>query len=116
MKKGYKVYPERHTCSKCGKDKLRAYFRKIRGLVYDISPTCKSCEKKELNLSHLRFNNELSKTEYSMVYKLLKTIGYDPKKDIHQQFCDKHNLEYKEKSYDSCVYYSFDELDEHMFI
>lgn len=30
--------------------------------------------------------------DYCQMYELLRLIGYDPKKDIHQQFLDKHGL------------------------
>lgn len=33
--------------------------------------------------------------DYTEMYDALKKMGYDPNEDIHQQFCDRHNLPYK---------------------
>ncbi len=35
--------------------------------------------------------------EYNLTYELLELLGYDITKNIHKQFCEKHNFVYNEK-------------------
>jgi hypothetical protein len=37
------------------------------------------------------------KQDYQKMYEFLSQIGYNLDKDIHQQFCDKHNLRYRRR-------------------
>jgi hypothetical protein len=35
--------------------------------------------------------------EYNLAYELLELLGYDITKNIHRQFCEKHNFVYDDK-------------------
>lgn len=95
--KGSKRYPETHTCVMCGFEKKRIAFDKIKGLYLDISPICKHCENRVYGVKHIQFHYDVSQEDYRQTFELLESIGYDTKGDIHQQFCDKYGLEYRER-------------------
>ena len=37
------------------------------------------------------------KEDFLLMYEFITKIGYDVNQDVHQQFCDKHNLKYKKR-------------------
>lgn len=53
---------------------------------------CKVCEMKKR-----REKYESTKPVWFSTDDILKGMGYDITGDIHKQFCDRHNLPYKEK-------------------
>jgi hypothetical protein len=53
---------------------------------------CKSCE-----IKRRRDKYNLSKPVWITPDDVLKLLGYDVEGDIHQQFCDRYNLPYKQK-------------------
>lgn len=54
---------------------------------------CISCE-----IRKRRIKREENKIEWLTIEDILTGMGYDITDDIHKQFCDRHNLPYKEKT------------------
>ena len=55
--------------------------------------------------------NSISKDDYINSFLLLEKMGYDPKINIHEQFCLKYGLNPKEKYYHKDAnYYSQEDL------
>ena len=48
---------------------------------------------------HIKLSGKISLTDYVNTYRFLKDIGYDITGDIHLQFCQKYDLEYKEREF-----------------
>lgn len=91
---------ESKLCRACNQIKVVRSFNRVNGV---LQPRCKQC-KMEGNLINKRTKDYVSRTktyfklvkptkdDYIETYQLLEKMGYDLKKDIHTQFCEKHNL------------------------
>ena len=52
----------------------------------------------------------VKKEDWIETFEFLKQIGYDLSKDIHEQFCDKHNLTPRKRKYENSIIYTPQEL------
>ena len=111
------------TCIVCKKVKSVESFHKSKAFTDGRNSKCAICvnnynkvrnkEKKKETDPSLRglIIVHPKKDDFHKMYLFLQSIGYDPSGNIHQQFCDKYNLTYKERddfsknkfSYDDCI-------------
>ena len=111
------------TCIVCKKEKSVESFHKSKAFTDGRNSKCAICvnnynkvrnkEKKKETDPSLRglIIVHPKKDDFHKMYLFLQSIGYDPSGNIHQQFCDKYNLTYKERddfsknkfSYDDCI-------------
>lgn len=91
---------ETKLCRACNEIKVARAFHRVNGV---LAPRCKQC-KIAGNLiprttvdytartgMKLRLGKP-TKNDYVETYELLQKMGYDLKKDIHTQFCERYNL------------------------
>lgn len=91
---------ESKLCRACNQIKVARSFHRVHGV---LQPRCKQC-KIEGNIiprKHVDYSSRTGmklrlgkpeKQDYIETYELLDKMGYDLKKDIHIQFCEKYNL------------------------
>lgn len=93
-------------CSVCGLVKPITNFHNRSVEKDGYNKKCKKCVTEYINRSKKtnwkkkpRFGlTRLSREHWCNMYELLKTIGYDIQRDIHEQFIKKYNItEYKER-------------------
>lgn len=92
--------PKRKICKVCGEYKLIEYFYAKKNDSSRIKETCRKCINSSEKNTKKRMVDEkytlglvgLNDDDFIEAFKFLKAIGYDLTKDIHQQFCEKHNL------------------------
>jgi hypothetical protein len=99
---------DKRICSICKIEKSIDSYYRCKGCKGGRNSICKLCKQKGLkvNKDHIvhPFNqmwrqpeekffslNGVKKEDYVLMWELLKNMGYDIDKDIHQQFLDKHN-------------------------
>jgi hypothetical protein len=101
---------DQKRCTACSKIKSLSFFYKKNTMDDGYTARCKSCVLNKRYNPHYpgnpnfvkadpEFDNmfrlfKTTKEEYIRAYKLLEGWGYDLKstKTIHEQFCEKHNL------------------------
>lgn len=105
---------ETKLCKACNKVKSLKSFHRTYGVLH---ARCKQCklEGKKINRAdidrtdrsknYFRLNNT-TKEDYIHTYRLLEAMGYDLKKDIHVQFCEKHDLNPREPKKPYTPYFS----------
>ena len=91
---------ETKVCGACNKLKVITSFHRVGTKRL---PRCKQCKLEgkfiprsdkynDANeIAYLRLFNT-TKSDYIQMYELFESMGYDLKKDIHTQFCEKYNL------------------------
>ena len=91
---------ETKLCRACNQVKVARSFHKSNGVLH---PRCKQCKIEGIKISRKFVDyTKRSQTYFKLVkpvkidyietYTLLEKMGYDLKKDIHIQFCEKYNL------------------------
>jgi len=91
-------------CTYCGQEKELELFSKNNFTKDGYLAICKLCfneraktyrkkgEKKPASkTSGLKLGNT-TKKDWCLMFAALEKMGYDLTRDIHQQFCEKHNL------------------------
>lgn len=104
---------ETKLCKVCKKNKLLKSFHKTYGVPHARCKQCKLDGKKvtkaevvkDRSNNYFRLTNT-TKEDYIETYRLLEAMGYDLKKDIHVQFCEKYNLKPREPKKTHLPYYS----------
>lgn len=111
------------TCITCKKEKSVESFHKSKAYTDGRNSKCAICVNNYNKIKNKEHKKETDpslrgmvillpkKDDFHKMYLFLQSIGYDPSKDIHQQFCDKYNLTYKKRdvsqknkfSYDDCI-------------
>lgn len=95
------------VCRKCKLVKKIESFHKNRNYADGYTTWCKACateaakksyEKNKETPSGSRFIlSNTSLEDYCEMWDFLSKIGYDIHGNIHEQFCEKHNLKKKKK-------------------
>jgi hypothetical protein len=112
-------------CPSCGKEKPITSYYKTKAVKSGFSSRCKMCQLEKVN----RVKNvetgkvgkktredgpalfNVSKKDWEKTFLFLQEIGYDLKKDIHLQFCEKHNFEPSKRGYEKSLIYSPKDLN-----
>lgn len=112
---------DKRICTVCNIEKSIESFYRCKGCRNGRVSICKICKQKglKINKEHIihPFNQMwrqpdtkffslagVRKQEYDIMWDLLKQMGYDTNKDIHQQFLDRYNphlekpMKYKKRS------------------
>jgi hypothetical protein len=109
-------------CVACLKEKELKSFGKNKNAKDNLQYRCKVCmangilkPKKEIKFlpgdDIMLKLNCISKDDYIDSFLLLEKMGYNPKINIHEQFCMKHGLKPKDKYYHKDKnYYSQEDL------
>jgi len=96
------------VCRKCKETKPLSQFYRRSDLSGGHVNQCKSCDADYQRQYKKKLQEESGdeprmspthKSDYCIAFGWLKLLGYDLSKDIHQQFCEKHNLKYKNRPY-----------------
>jgi hypothetical protein len=99
---------EKKICNACKIEKSIESFYRCKNCRGGKLPICKTCKQHgvKVNKDHIvhPFNqmwrqpdskffslSGVRKEEYELMWELLKQMGYDVNKDIHQQFIDRYN-------------------------
>jgi hypothetical protein len=104
-------------CPACGKEKSTTSFYKTKS---GLRSRCKMCQLQKVNrikdtetkVSNKRRRVEgpalfnVSKIDWIQTYNLLKSMGYDLEKNIHLQFCEKHNFQPNNRGFENSIIYS----------
>jgi hypothetical protein len=109
-------------CCACNKEKEIKSFYKSTLYKDGFENRCKICKqncikcRKPAVRKITKKRNEpalwnVNKQDWVDTYEFLKTIGYCLTKNIHEQFCEKHNLTPKKRGYEKSVIYSPQDLD-----
>lgn len=106
-------------CCACQKEKPIKSFYKTN--VKSVADRCKICNKegkmcKENIQPKKQTGNKrntdgpqlfrVRKEDWIKTYQFLETLGYDLEKNIHHQFCEKHNLPIKKRNFENSTLYS----------
>jgi hypothetical protein len=93
---------EKKICRACLVEKPVTRFQKLasgnRGGVCNLcKSTGRTIKKDTISTKAKKKNIELNlgnvhRTDYITTYKFLQSIGYSLEGDIHEQFCERHNL------------------------
>jgi len=90
-----------HLCSACLQNlPVDEFYILPTGKVDYRCRECKKHNRKSVRRSYISRDTKaldevryaLHWTDYVAAYKLLEKIGYNLKENIHQQFCEKHNI------------------------
>jgi hypothetical protein len=96
-------------CIGCGKEKSVESFHRSKSFTDGRNSRCAICVNNYNKARNKVKKNETdtslrgliivhpSKDDFHKMYLFLNSIGYDPSKDIHKQFCEKYNLPYKKR-------------------
>lgn len=114
------------VCCACEKEKPMTEYYKNKNVLSGYSNKCKMChihgnlcrkKGKSSNRKTLIKKREVGpslfnvkKEDWIETYKFLESIGYDLNKNIHEQFCIKHGLKKKKRTYEKSIQYSPKEL------
>ena len=106
----------RTKCISCGEIKHNNAFIMDSDLVRQ--KVCKRCITKQNKMSgQFRYlgqwsfqKNKPTELELIQTFRVLKALGYDLEQDIHDQFCDRHSLEPREKPDEESLYLKKDIL------
>lgn len=111
-------------CCSCNELKEIQSFYKNKHVPTGYESRCKVCkiEKKRCraeksynrskNLSSGRPRQDapqlwnVRKKDWIEAYEFLKSMGYDLTKNIHLQFCEKHNLKPRKRMYEKSIQYT----------
>ena len=93
--------PLTKNCPCCGERRSKKKFTDYGHLEKYNDGCCDVCLRKTMpdQLRHLKLSHIIPLKHYIDTYRFLKNIGYDITGDIHLQFCQKYNLEYKERGF-----------------
>lgn len=120
-----KEFPKSKICCYCGEEKPIKSFYVNNYLPSGFEPRCKICKNskkkcRKKGTSGRGYKPEIDapklwnvrKQDWVDTYNFLKKIGYDlsSHKSIHQQFCEKYNLEPRKRMYEKSIIYTPDEL------
>ena len=111
-------------CCSCKKEKELKAFYKNGYVSSGYDGRCKLCRKKNLKC---RGNKErvkvgrpklqnapqlwnVRKEDWIETFEFLKSMGYDLSKNIHEQFCVRHNLEPRKRMYEKSIQYTPQDL------
>jgi hypothetical protein len=106
------------VCKVCNKEKKDESFYKNKALKSGYNTTCKICSnlyqsklrKKNIKIYETSSSLKLAgvkKTDWCSMYLFLKDLGYNIEKDIHFQFTEKYNLEYKNRPSKNTLNYTY---------
>lgn len=107
---------ETKICCSCEKEKSITHFYKNK--INSITNRCKLCILQGnicVNQTRSKLKNKkedgpqlfnVSKNDWVKTFLFLQEIGYDLKKDIHLQFCEKHNFEPNKRAFENSIIYS----------
>ena len=107
---------ETKICCSCKKKKSIKSFYKSN--VKSIMNRCKICNQQgkmcinetQSRLKHKKEDGpqlfNVSKNDWIKTFLFLQSIGYDLEKDIHLQFCEKHNFEPNKRGFENSIIYS----------
>ena len=113
-------------CCACNKEKIIDDFYKNRNAPNGYQARCKTCMEADIlcreRKSYVRSKNlrtgrpvslapqlyNVRKEDWIETYDFLKRIGYNLSGDktIHEQFCEKHNLEPRKRMYEKSIQYT----------
>jgi hypothetical protein len=95
-------------CNVCGKEKSVDSFHKCSTCKFGRQGTCKICKSQKDKMKRgtdnprekLQFPRMYPTTidDYREMFLFLKDCGYDPTKNIHEQFCLRYGLTPKERN------------------
>lgn len=104
-------------CCSCGIEKSAKSFYKINNSLQ--SNRCRICKLQgkmchgKMKVEKGKRNNvegpmliNVKKQDWEKTFLFLQDIGYDLNKDIHEQFCEKHNLPTKKRGYENSTIFS----------
>jgi len=117
-------------CCSCGFEKHITSFYKNAYVPTGYEARCKTCKNnkqrcraeknydRSKNLSSGRPRQDapqlwnVRKQDWVETFMFLKSIGYNLSGDktIHEQFCDKHNIEPKKRTYEKSIQYTPQDL------
>lgn len=110
-------------CCGCGKEKDIKHFYKNALLPTGYEKRCKICKNSRVKckkgVGNKRGRPQLKnqpqlwnvrKKDWVDTYEFLKSIGYDLNKNIHEQFCEKHNLPTRKRMKEKSLQYSPQDL------
>jgi len=87
-----------YFCRQCGMYRPEEEFKKVKNTYWGLSPSCRlhnktSSGKLEKDTEYLVFRN-ISEQNFIETQKVMEALGfnYGQGKTVHQQFCEKHNL------------------------
>jgi hypothetical protein len=89
-------------CKLCKQNKLKC--RKPNGTGRKSKPLVLPSDLK----APMLFN--VVKEDWIDMYEFLKSIGYSLDRNIHEQFCEKHNLKTRKRMYERSQYFSPEDL------
>ena len=108
------------VCCACRKEKdITSFYRNIM-MPTGWEARCKLCKKDKVScraktdrsksgrpkqMSSPQLWN-VKKEDWIETYNFLKSIGYDITQNIHEQFCLKHNLKKKKRTYEKSIQYT----------
>ena len=95
-------------CRACGREKLLKFFYKSSNLKNGYLARCKICYNSKVtsikkDKGTQKFPKDaysltgIAEKDYKLMYYMLKSIGYSLDRDIHEQFCEKYNLNIKKR-------------------
>jgi len=88
----HKEYGLSYWCPICGEYKPESEFYKNNRTKWGVDRNCKDHYKKvnkDKETDYLKFNN-IKQTDFDSAIRLLQSLGYDTKENVHQQFMEKH--------------------------
>lgn len=106
-------------CCACGKDKPITSFYRNKIMKDGYEGKCKYCKKtnvkcrsgdrKKPGRPKLKNTPQLwnvRKEDWIETFEFLKKIGYSLERNIHEQFCERHNLVPRKRMYEKSIQYS----------
>lgn len=105
-------------CCGCSKEKPLTSFYKSKMVKSGYDNKCKICKQqgKLCRTGRKRVYNaslkrgpmliSVSTEDWIEAYRFLQRIGYDLSLNIHEQFCQKHNLNTRKRGYEKSKQYS----------
>lgn len=108
------------TCCACKKEKeIKSFYRNMM-MPSGWESRCKLCRQNKLkcrkgkskrNAAKPALKNvpqlwNVRKRDWIETYEFLKSIGYDLSKNIHEQFCERYNLQPRKRMYEKSIQYS----------
>lgn len=109
------------VCVGCNIEKSVESFHKSKAFSTGRNSKCRICVNNYNKIRNKTLKKETdpslrgliivhpSKDDYHKMYLFLNSVGYDPSKDIHRQFCEKYNLPYKKRDIKGKNKYSWDD-------
>jgi len=112
---------ETRLCIACDVKKPINQFYRNNALIDGYEKRCKYCKINNISsrqrpdkiYKSLKNDDDnlpslvgLTEDDFRRTYLFLKSIGYDLKRSIHEQFCEKHNLPVNPEPYKTKFYFS----------